>query len=116
VEEVDSAQPGSQAMLAKLSEALFVETLRQYVGDLSAEETGWLAGARDEVVGKSLAILHSRVDHPWTIAELSKEVVRASHGVSHAVEIATGCTQAHVDSAKCCGDLGRSRLRIRGGF
>jgi AraC-like DNA-binding protein len=74
VEEVDSAQPGSQAMLAKLSEALFVETLRQYVGGLPAEETGWLAGARDEVVGKSLAILHSRVDHPWTIAELSKEV------------------------------------------
>jgi AraC-like DNA-binding protein len=74
VDEVGSAQPGSQAMLAKLSEALFVETLRQYVGALPAEETGWLAGARDEVVGKSLAILHSRVDHPWTIAELSKEV------------------------------------------
>jgi transcriptional regulator GlxA family with amidase domain len=26
------------------------------------------------VVGKSLAILHSRVEHAWTIAELAKEV------------------------------------------
>jgi AraC-like DNA-binding protein len=74
VEEVGSHQPGSEAMLAKLSEALFVETLRQYVASLPAEEIGWLAGARDPVVGKSLAILHSRVDHPWTIAELAKEV------------------------------------------
>jgi hypothetical protein len=131
VEEVGSHQPGSQAVLAKLSDALFVETLRQYVGGLPAEETGWLAGSRDEVVGKSLAILRSRVDHPWTIAEtfqgsgdvtlgsagaLLPLLVRASHGVSHAVEIATGCTQAHVHAAKCCANLGRSRLRIRGSF
>jgi AraC-like DNA-binding protein len=74
VEEVGSHQPGSEAMLAKLSEALFVETLRQYVASLPAEETGWLAGARDPVVGKSLAILHSRVGHSWTIAELAREV------------------------------------------
>ncbi len=74
VEEVGSHQPGSEALLAKLSEALFVETLRQYVAGLPAEQTGWLAGARDPVVGKSLAILHSRVSHPWTIAELAREV------------------------------------------
>jgi AraC-like DNA-binding protein len=74
VEEVDSLSPGSEAMLAKVSEALFVETLRRYVTNLPAEEIGWLAGARDAVVGKSLAILHSRVGHAWTIAELAKEV------------------------------------------
>jgi AraC-like DNA-binding protein len=74
VEEAAGHQPGSEAMLAKLSEALFVETLRQYVVTLPAEQTGWLAGARDPVVGKSLAILHSRVEHAWTIAELAKEV------------------------------------------
>lgn len=74
VAEASNHQPGSEAMLAKLSEALFIQTLRQYVSTLPAEETGWLAGARDTVVGKSLAILHSRVDYPWTIAELAKEV------------------------------------------
>ncbi len=74
VAEVGSSQPGSQAMLAKLSEALFVETLRQYVAGLPTEDTGWLAGARDPIVGRSLAILHGRVQHPWTIAHLAKEV------------------------------------------
>src|SRR4051812_7675384 len=37
-------------------------------------QTGWLAGARDPIVGKSLGLLHSRVAHPWTIADLADEV------------------------------------------
>lgn len=74
VEESASEQAGSDAMLAKLSEALFVDTLRRYVAGLPQAEVGWLAGARDPIVGKSLAILHSKVSSPWTIAELAKEV------------------------------------------
>jgi transcriptional regulator GlxA family with amidase domain len=74
VVEAGSGSPGSSAMLAKLSEALFVDTLRRYVADLPAEQTGWLAGTRDPIVGKSLAILHRRPEHAWTIAELAREV------------------------------------------
>ena len=74
VEEAASGQAGSEAMLAKLSEALFVDILRRYVAGLPEEHVGWLAGARDPVVGKSLAILHSRVSRHWTIADLAKEV------------------------------------------
>jgi len=73
-DETMSARAGSDAMLAKLSEALFVETLRIYIAGLPEAQTGWLAGARDPVVGRSLAILHGKVSHPWTIAELAKEV------------------------------------------
>src|SRR5947209_5568520 len=61
-------------MLAKLSEALFVDTLRRYVAGLPEQQTGWLAGTRDPIVGKSLGLLHSRVAHPWTIAELADRV------------------------------------------
>jgi AraC-like DNA-binding protein len=74
VEEAASNHAGSDAMLAKLSEALFVDTLRRYVTGLPEQTTGWLAGARDAVVGKSLALLHRRPSHPWTIAELAAEV------------------------------------------
>jgi AraC-like DNA-binding protein len=74
VEEAASGRVGSAAMLAKLSEALFVDTLRRYVAALPEQQTGWLAGARDTVVGKSLGLLHTRVDHRWTIAELAREV------------------------------------------
>ena len=74
VDEAASGRVGSDAMLAKLSEALFVDTLRRYVATLPEQQLGWLAGARDPVVGRSLALLHNRVAHPWTIADLADEV------------------------------------------
>ena len=73
VEEAISGRVGSEAMLAKLSEALFVDTLRRYVSGLP-EQRGWLAGARDPIVGKSLGLMHRRIAHPWTIAGLADEV------------------------------------------
>ena len=74
VEEAGSNHAGSEAMLAKLSEALFVDTLRRYIAGLPSREVGWLAGARDPAVGKSLSLLHRSAQHPWTVAELAKEV------------------------------------------
>ena len=74
VDEAASGRMGSEAMLAKLSEALFVDTLRRFVDGMPQQQSGWLAGARDPVVGRSLALLHGRVAHPWTIAELSEAV------------------------------------------
>jgi AraC-like DNA-binding protein len=74
VEESVSGRVGSEVMLTKLSEALFVDTLRRYVAELPEQHGGWLAGARDAVVGRSLALLHGRVAHPWTIADLADEV------------------------------------------
>lgn len=74
VEETASGSMGSEAMLAKLAEALFVDALRRYVATLPEQAKGWLAGARDAIVGKSLGLLHRRVNHPWTLAELASEV------------------------------------------
>ena len=74
VEEAASGRVGSEAMLAKLSEALFVDTMRRYVDGMPEQQIGWLAGARDPIVGKSLGLLHGRLAHPWTIAALANEV------------------------------------------
>jgi AraC-like DNA-binding protein len=74
VDEAISGRVGSEAMLAKLSEALFVDTLRRYVAGLPEGQRSWLTGARDPIVGKSLGLMHRRVAHPWTIASLADEV------------------------------------------
>ena len=67
VNEADASRAGGEAVLAKLSEVLFVETLRAYIAHLPPEQTGWLAGARDSEVGKTLALMHrnpaASVDH-----------------------------------------------------
>jgi Cupin len=41
VNEADASRAGGEAVLAKLSEVLFVETLRAYIAHLPAEQTGW---------------------------------------------------------------------------
>jgi AraC-like DNA-binding protein len=72
VEQAGASQAGGEAVLAKLSEVLFVEALRLYIAHLPPEQTGWLAGARDPEVGKALAFMHRNPAHPWTIASLAK--------------------------------------------
>src|SRR3569833_1630229 len=61
-------------MLAKLSELLFVETVRRYAVSLPPEHAGWLAGLREPHVAKALALLHGHVDRRWTVDELGREV------------------------------------------
>ena len=71
VAQASSREPGASAMLAKLSEVAFAETLRRYVRGLPAEQTGWLMGARDLEVGRALTLLHQQHAHSWTLAELA---------------------------------------------
>lgn len=80
VEHLGSAGPGAEAMLAKLSEVLFIETLRRYAASLPAEQTGWLAGARDHEVGKALGLIHREPARRWTIRDLATAV-----GISRSV-------------------------------
>jgi AraC-like DNA-binding protein len=74
VRETDASRAGAEAVMTKLSEVLFVETLRRYIAELPPVQTGWLAGARDAEVGKALALLHRHPAQPWTIADLAREV------------------------------------------
>lgn len=66
-------RPGGDAVLERLSEMMFVDTARRYLEGLPDEATGWLAGLRDRHVGRALALLHERPEHPWTIDELGRE-------------------------------------------
>jgi len=74
VDEVNGLNAGSSLVLAKLSEVLIVETLRRYINSLPPEEKGWLAGARDPVIGKALALLHKEPAEAWTISDLARKV------------------------------------------
>jgi AraC-like DNA-binding protein len=65
---------GSGLVLAKLSEVLFAETLRLYIAALPPGQTGWLAGARDPIIGQALALLHKDPAAQWTISSLARRV------------------------------------------
>lgn len=66
-------RPGSQEILARLSELLFVEAVRSHIEQLPGDATGWLAALRDPSLARSLGALHLRPAHPWTAEELARE-------------------------------------------
>lgn len=68
-------QAGAQEMLARLSELLFVEAVREHIEQLPPEATGWFAALRDPPLARALAALHARVAHPWTTEELADEAL-----------------------------------------
>ncbi len=65
---------GGESILAKLSELMFIEVVRQYLETLPAEQAGWLAGLRDPFVGKALSLMHGTPAYGWTIDELARQV------------------------------------------
>ena len=80
IADAEASGAGGEAVMAKLCEALFAETLRRYMSLLPERQTGWLAGARDPEVGKVLALMHGQPAAPWTIAGLAREA-----GISRSV-------------------------------
>jgi AraC-like DNA-binding protein len=73
-EEVSAGRPGSETVLAKLSELLFVEAVRRYADGLPDGQTGWLAGLRDPHVARALALLHRDPTRHWSVDDLGREV------------------------------------------
>jgi AraC-like DNA-binding protein len=72
--EARGGRPGSDNVLARLSELLFVEAIRYHLGTLSAAETGWLAGLREPLVARALTTLHGSPAEAWTVQRLAREV------------------------------------------
>jgi AraC-like DNA-binding protein len=74
VAESDARSPGSAGMLTRLSEMLFIAAVRHYLATLPDDTTGWLAGLRDDAIGRSLHLLHEHVADDWSLERLAKRV------------------------------------------
>jgi AraC-like DNA-binding protein len=73
VEELDSARAGATEVVTRLADILLIQAVRAYFdqeGD--SAETGWLAAARDEQIGRALALLHRHPHQPWTVSSLAR--------------------------------------------
>jgi AraC-like DNA-binding protein len=73
-DETAQGRAGTDSVLAKISELLFVEAIQRYIDALPAAEKGWLAGCKDPFVARALAQLHGAVSEIWTLDRLAHEV------------------------------------------
>jgi AraC-like DNA-binding protein len=72
--ESQTPSAGGECVLSRLSELLFVEVVRRHLATLGPDQVGWLAGLRNESIGRVLGILHERSAHPFSLDELAREV------------------------------------------
>jgi AraC-like DNA-binding protein len=71
--ESRTKRSGGESVLARMSELMFVEAVRRHLESLPADRTGWLAGLRDQQIGRALALLHARPSFGWTLPALARE-------------------------------------------
>ena len=71
---VDAAAPGSQLVLGRLMELLFVELLRRQVARVPAGAAGWFAALNDPVVAQALRLMHTQPAERWTVDAIAHRV------------------------------------------
>ena len=74
IEETATRRSGSETVLSKVAELMFVDVVRRYVDRLPKDAAGWLSGLRDPQVGAALALMHGRPAEAWTLEQLAREV------------------------------------------
>jgi AraC-like DNA-binding protein len=72
--ESRNRRAGSEGVLAKLSELMFIEVVRRHLESLPPVQTGWLAGLHDPFIGRALSLIHRSPARNWTIEELARDV------------------------------------------
>ncbi|MDE2085611.1 MAG: AraC family transcriptional regulator [Xanthomonadaceae bacterium] len=70
--EAESEAPGSNALMDKLSDALFMYAVRQCLADGTVQR-GLLQGLSDPHVGAALLAMHQHPEQPWTVAALAEQ-------------------------------------------
>jgi AraC family transcriptional regulator, activator of mtrCDE len=70
--ESESPEFGSEAVLDKLADAMFVMAVRNYINQ-SANQRGLLAALLDSRLARALDALHSQPGEAWTVASLARK-------------------------------------------
>jgi len=70
-ETADSA-PGSELVVNRLADMLFIHSIRAYIGSQSEVcKSGLLRAIFDPQIGVALKSMHEKVEHPWTVESLA---------------------------------------------
>jgi transcriptional regulator GlxA family with amidase domain len=70
--EMAEPAPGSELVVNRLADVLFIQCIRAYIGSQSeACKTGLLRAIFDQQIGVALKSMHNKVADPWTVASLA---------------------------------------------
>ncbi|WP_149763501.1 AraC family transcriptional regulator [Neomesorhizobium albiziae] len=71
--ELHERRSGGQVVKLRMAELLFVDVIRRHLETLPDEKVGWLAGLRNPLVARALALLHDAPAQSWTLDALAAQ-------------------------------------------
>ena len=80
IEQRSSGRAGAATLVARAGELMFLQAIRQHMDSMPLAAASWLAGLRDEQVGRALQLIHTQPAADWSLASLAKK-----SGVSRSV-------------------------------
>jgi AraC family transcriptional regulator, alkane utilization regulator len=82
--ETRSGLAGSQALISKLSDVLFIQAVRAYFHELAGDGRGhgWVAALKNPKVGAAIALIHRHPQADWGVASLASKVGMSRSGFS----------------------------------
>lgn len=92
--ESTSAQPGSRSVATRLTEVLFVLTVRHWLTRAEARDAGpsWLTALSDEQIGAALNLMHGRPAEDWSVDSLGRAVAMSRPAFARRFKTVVGTT------------------------
>jgi AraC-like DNA-binding protein len=70
--ESASQQPGSEVMLRRLTELLFIQAIRLWIDQHEAASGAWGGALRDQPISTALGLIHQSPERSWKVNDLAE--------------------------------------------
>lgn len=72
--EARHVHPGSETVITRLADIIFVQAVRAWIEDQPEDQGGWLGALRDRQIGSALGLVHREPERDWTVSSLAAAV------------------------------------------
>jgi AraC-like DNA-binding protein len=72
--ESASQQPGSEVVLNRLAELLFIQVIRLWIAQQAETSVRWVGALHDQPISTALGLIHQSPARKWTVKALAEEV------------------------------------------
>jgi AraC-like DNA-binding protein len=72
--EIREPGMGSETIITRLIDVMFVEAVRTWLRDQPEGSAGWLGALRDPSIGTTLGLIHKHPEKQWTVPSLAAQV------------------------------------------
>lgn len=73
--EAESRRPGSQGIIDRLAQVVFIHAIRAFLSESSGIDSRWPSALLNPSIAMALTLIHQFPDKPWTVASLAAAVV-----------------------------------------